>query len=162
MKQSKTTNRLADGSTNTYQNPSSTPCTMPEQVKRMPIRILILALVCLILSNLSACKTVETKTEYVNVYHTEYVYPSEALLTPCPEQEALSFVTNGEMLMSLIELTTKYTICSARMTAIIQYVDSVKAANGIDVEKKHTETGSSESTESTNNQSSDEQNLKVE
>lgn len=128
----------------------------------MPIRILILALVCLILINLSACKTVETKTEYVNVYKTEYVYPSDALLTPCPEQEALSFVTNGEMLMSLIELTTKYAICSARMTAIIQYVDSVKTANGIDVEKKHTETGASESTESTDNQSSDEQNLKVE
>ena len=162
MKQSETTNRLADGSTNPYQNPSSTPYTMPEQVKRMPIRILILALVCLILLNLSACKTVETKTEYVSVYKTEYVYPSDSLLTPCPEQEALSFVTNGEILMSLIELTTKYAICSARMTAIIQYVDSVKAANGIDVEKKHTETGASESTESTDNQSSDEQNLKVE
>ena len=160
MKQSKTTNRLADGSTNPYQNPSSTPCTMPEQVKRTPIRIL--ALVCLILLNLSACKTVETKTEYVSVYKTEYVYPSDSLLTPCPEQEALSFVTNGEILMSLIELTTKYAICSARMTAIIQYVDSVKAANGIDVEKKHTETGASESMESTDNQSSDEQNLKVE
>lgn len=118
----------------------------------MPIRILILALVCLILINLSACKTVETKTEYVNVYHTEYVYPSDALLTPCPEQEALSFVTNGEILMSLIELTTKYAICSARMTAIIQYVDSVKAANGIDVEKKHTETGASEITESTDSE----------
>ena len=64
--------------------------------------------------------------------------------------------------MSLIELNTKYDTCSARMTAIIQYVDSVKAANGIDVEKKHTETGSSESTENTDNQSSDEQNLKVE
>ena len=112
--------------------------------------------------NLSACKTVETKTEYVSVYKTEYVYPSDSLLTPCPEQEALPFVTNGEMLMSLIELTTKYAICSARMTAIIQYVDSVKAANGIDVEKKHTETGASESMESTDNQSSDEQNLKVE
>ena len=64
--------------------------------------------------------------------------------------------------MSLIELTTKYAICSARMTAVIQYVDSVKAANGIDVEKKNNETDSSESTEDTGNQSSDEQNLKVE
>ena len=64
--------------------------------------------------------------------------------------------------MSLIELTTKYAICSARMNAVIQYVDSVKAANGIDVEKKNNETGSSESTENTDNQSSDEQNLKVE
>ena len=110
---------------------------------------------------MTSCRTVEPqiRTEYVNIYHTEYVYPSDALLTPCPEQEALSFVTNGEMLMSLIELTTKYAICSARMTAVIQYVDSVKAANGIAVEKKNNETGSSESTD---NQSSDEQNLKVE
>lgn len=117
-----------------------------------------------LLTSLSACKTTEpvVKTEYVNVFKTEYVYPSEALLTPCPQQGKLSFTTNGEILMSLIELTTKYAICSARMTAIIQYVDSVKAANGIDVEKKHTETGASESMESTNNQSSDEQNLKVE
>ena len=116
------------------------------------------------MTNLSACKTTDTivKTEYVNVYKTEYVYPSEALLTPCPQQGKLSFTTNGEILMSLIELTTKYAICSARMTAIIQYVDSVKEANGIDVEKKHTETGASEITESTDNQSSDEQNLKVE
>ena len=124
----------------------------------------LLVLHLFLLTNLSACKTTDTivKTEYVNIYHTEYVYPSEALLTPCPQQGKLSFTTNGEILMSLIELTTKYAICSARMTAIIQYVDSVKAANGIDVEKKHTETGASESTESTDNQSSDEQNLKVE
>lgn len=110
---------------------------------------------------MTSCRTVEPqiRTEYVNIYHTEYVYPSEALLTPCPQQGKLSFTTNGEILMSLIELTTKYAICSARMTAVIQYVDSIKTANGIDVEKKHTETDASESTD---NQSSDEQNLKVE
>lgn len=60
--------------------------------------------------------------------------------------------------MSLIDLTTKYAICSARMTAVIQYVDSVKAANGIDLKSN----GNIEATESTDNQSSDEQNLKVE
>ena len=155
MKQSKTTNRLADGSMRKYRVPSS---------KRFMVAATLLVLHLFLLTNLSACKTTDTivKTEYVNIYHTEYVYPSEALLTPCPQQGKLSFTTNGEILMSLIELTTKYAICSARMTAIIQYVDSVKAANGIDVEKKHTETGASESTESTDNQSSDEQNLKVE
>ena len=155
MKQSKMTNRLADGSMRKYRVPSS---------KRFMVAATLLVLHLFLLTNLSACKTTDTivKTEYVNIYHTEYVYPSEALLTPCPQQGKLSFTTNGEILMSLIELTTKYTICSARMTAIIQYVDSVKAANGIDVEKKHTETGASESTESTDNQSSDEQNLKVE
>lgn len=155
MKQSKMTNRLADGSMRKYRVPSS---------KRFMVAATLLVLHLFLLTNLSACKTTDTivKTEYVNIYHTEYVYPSEALLTPCPQQGKLSFTTNGEILMSLIELTTKYAICSARMTAIIQYVDSVKAANGIDVEKKHTETGASESTESTDNQSSDEQNLKVE
>lgn len=155
MKQSKTTSRLADGSMSKYRVPSS---------KRFMVAATLLVLHLFLLTNLSACKTTDTivKTEYVNVYKTEYVYPSEALLTPCPQQGKLSFTTNGEILMSLIELTTKYAICSARMTAIIQYVDSVKAANGIDVEKKHTETGASESTESTDNQSSDEQNLKVE
>lgn len=155
MKQSKTTSRLADGSMSKYRVPSS---------KRFMVAATLLVLHLFLLTNLSACKTTDTivKTEYVNVYKTEYVYPSEALLTPCPQQGKLSFTTNGEMLMSLIEMTTKYAICSARMTAIIQYVDSVKAANGIDVEKKHTETGASESTESTDNQSSDEQNLKVE
>ena len=148
-------NRLADGSMRKYRIPSS---------KRFMVAATLLVLHLFLLTNLSACKTTDTivKTEYVNVYKTEYVYPSEALLTPCPQQGKLSFTTNGEILMSLIELTTKYAICSARMTAIIQYVDSVKAANGIDVEKKHTETGSSESTENTDNQSSDEQNLKVE
>lgn len=155
MKQSETMNRLADGSMRKYRIPSS---------KRFMVAATLLVLHLFLLTNLSACKTTDTivKTEYVNIYHTEYVYPSEALLTPCPQQGKLSFTTNGEILMSLIELTTKYAICSARMTAIIQYVDSVKAANGIDVEKKHTETGASESTESTDNQSSDEQNLKVE
>ena len=155
MKQSKTMNRLADGSMSKSRIPSS---------KRFMVAATLLVLHLFLLTNLSACKTTDTivKTEYVNIYHTEYVYPSEALLTPCPQQGKLSFTTNGEILMSLIELTTKYAICSARMTAIIQYVDSVKAANGIDVEKKHTETGSSESTENTDNQSSDEQNLKVE
>lgn len=111
---------------------------------------------------MTSCRTVEPqiRTEYISVYKTEYVYPSDALLTPCPEQEALSFVTNGEMLMSLIEMTTKYAICSARMNAVIQYVDSVKATNGIRV-------NTDESTEVTDeqipdNQISDEQNLKVE
>lgn len=106
---------------------------------------------------MTSCRTVEPqiRTEYVNVFKTEYVYPSDALLTPCPEQETLSFVTNGEMLMSLIDVTTKYAICSARMNAVIQYVDSVKAVNGIDLK-------SNGNTEATNNQSSEEQNLKVE
>lgn len=86
-----------------------------------------LAVAVLSLINLSACQT--TKTEYVNVFRTEYIYPSDALLTACPEQEEWNFTTNGEMLMSLIDLSTKYAICSARMEAVIQYVDTIKALN---------------------------------
>lgn len=75
---------------------------------------------------LSACQTTKTKTEYVSVFRTEYLYPSDALLTPCPAQGELNFTTNGEMLMSLIDLSTKYTVCSARMSAVIQYVETMK------------------------------------
>ncbi len=73
-----------------------------------------------------ACKTVETKTEVVTVTQTKYVYPSDNLLTPCPEQKPLTIQTNGEMLMSLIELSTDYAICSARMQSVITYVNAVK------------------------------------
>ena len=78
---------------------------------------------------LSACQTTKTKTEYVNVFRTEYLYPSDALLTPCPAQGELNFTTNGEMLMSLIDLSTKYAVCSARMSAVIQYVETMKTVN---------------------------------
>lgn len=62
--------------------------------------------------------------------------------------------------MSLVELTTKYAICSARMNAVIQYVDSVKTANGI---RLNTEEGTGVTDEPIpDHHSSDEQNLKVE
>lgn len=79
---------------------------------------------------LSACKTVETKTEVVTVVHTKYVYPSDSLLTPCPEQKPFTIQTNGELLMSLIDLSTDYAVCSARMQSVITYVNSVKMDAG--------------------------------
>ena len=79
---------------------------------------------------LSACKTVEAKTEVVTVVHTKYVYPSDSLLTPCPEQKPFTIQTNGELLMSLIDLSTNYAVCSARMQSVITYVNSVKTEAG--------------------------------
>lgn len=78
----------------------------------------------------SACKTVETKTEMVTVVQTKYVYPSDNLLTPCPEQKPFTIQTNGELLMSLIDLSTNYAVCSARMQSVITYVNSVKTEAG--------------------------------
>ena len=80
----------------------------------------------------SSCKTVETKTEVVTVVHTKYVYPSDSLLTPCPEQKPFAIQTNGELLMSLIDLSTDYAVCSARMQSVITYVNSVKMDEGYD------------------------------
>ena len=92
--------------------------------------------ICLVLvemsMTLSACKTVETKTEVVTVVHTKYVYPSDSLLTPCPEQKPFTIQTNGELLMSLIDLSTDYAVCSARMQSVITYVNSVKMDAGYD------------------------------
>lgn len=78
----------------------------------------------------SACKTVETKTKVVTVVQTKYVYPSDSLLTPCPEQKPFKIQTNGELLMSLIDLSTNYAVCSARMQSVITYVNSVKTSTG--------------------------------
>ena len=78
-----------------------------------------------------ACKTVETKTEVVNVIQTEYIYPPDSLLQPCAEQKELNFSTNGEMLMSLIQLSTDYTICYSKMQNIINYINNVKLSNDL-------------------------------
>ena len=74
----------------------------------------------------TACRTVETRTEVVTVTQVEYVYPSDELLKPCPEVAPFEFSTNGELLMSLIQLTTDYAVCSARMQGVISYVETIK------------------------------------
>ena len=94
------------------------------------------SMLCLVFMEMSmtfsSCKTVETKPEVVTVVQTKYVYPSDSLLTPCPEQKPFTIQTNGELLMSLIELSTDYAVCSARMQSVITYVNSVKTGAGYD------------------------------
>lgn len=41
----------------------------------------------------------------------------------------MHFETNGELLLSLIELHTQYQICAARMDAVIQYFANVQTLN---------------------------------
>lgn len=79
-----------------------------------------------------ACKTVETRTEVVNVVQTEYIYPPDTLLQPCSELKELNFSTNGEMIMSLIQLSTDYTLCYSKMQSIINYVDNIKKSENIE------------------------------
>ena len=67
-------------------------------------------------------------TDRVVVTKIEYAVPSEAILQPCSDVE-LKYHTNGEMLMSLIELNTQYQICAARMDAVIQYFENIQIVN---------------------------------
>ena len=73
---------------------------------------------------MNGCATPKTTV----VTKIEYAVPSEIILQPCPEVE-LQFHTNGEMLMSLLELHTQYKICSARMDAVIQYYKNIQILN---------------------------------
>ena len=67
-------------------------------------------------------------TDRVVITKIEYAVPSETIMQPCPDVE-LQFHTNGEMLMSLIELNTQYQICSARMDAVIEYFENIQIVN---------------------------------
>lgn len=68
-------------------------------------------------------------TDRVVVTKIEYAVPSDLILQSCKIVE-LKFSTNGEMLMSLIELNTQYQICAARMDAVIQYYENIQILNG--------------------------------
>ena len=67
-------------------------------------------------------------TDRAVVTRIEYAVPSGRILEPCPEV-AFAFSTNGEMLMSLIELHTQYRICAARMDAVIRYFENIQTLN---------------------------------
>lgn len=67
-------------------------------------------------------------TDRVVVTKIEYAVPSGQILQSCPDVE-LKFGTNGEMLMSLIELNTQYQICAARMKAVIQFYENIQILN---------------------------------
>lgn len=67
-------------------------------------------------------------TDRVVVTKIEYAVPPGQIFQPLPEVE-LKFGTNGEMLMSLIELHTHYRICAARMKAVIQFYENIQILN---------------------------------
>ena len=58
----------------------------------------------------------------------EYVHPTmpATLLSPCQTVEA-SFETNGELLMSYIELQTAYLECSSKVYSISQILNSYES-----------------------------------
>lgn len=60
--------------------------------------------------------TVQTITEY------KVLKPPASLLTPCPEVP-LEMKTNGDMVMTLIDLNTQYLICSMKIRSIISYYE---------------------------------------
>lgn len=63
----------------------------------------------------SCCQpTVQTVTEY------KMVKPPASLLEPCPDVP-LEVSTNGELVMSLVELRTQYFLCSLKMESIISF-----------------------------------------
>lgn len=65
----------------------------------------------------------------MEVARIEYAIPSDTLLQPCRAVD-IRYSTNGDLIMSLIELDTQYKLCSARIFAIIKYFDSIKILNG--------------------------------
>ncbi len=67
-------------------------------------------------------------TDRAAVTKIEYAIPATQILQPCQNVE-LKFNTNGEMLMSLLELNTQYQICSAKMDAVIYYFEHIQILN---------------------------------
>ena len=64
----------------------------------------------------SCCKkpAVQTVTEY------KIIKPPDTLLTPCPDVP-MEMKTNGDMVMTLIELNTQYFMCSLKVQSIIRF-----------------------------------------
>lgn len=71
----------------------------------------------------SGCSTVETQTKIV------YAHPEipNAILMPCDQIPNETFVTNGELLMAYLTLQSMYVICSSKVTAIANILDSYAA-----------------------------------
>lgn len=80
-----------------------------------------------------SCATAKTEV----ATRIEYVYPPEGLLKTC-ENVPLNLATNGEMLMSLIELHSEYQICAFRVNSLVQFferVQKIEKENGGEYEK---------------------------
>lgn len=50
--------------------------------------------------------------------------PPNTLLQPCPDY-VLDIKTNGDMVLSLIELNTQYYLCSTKVQSIIDFYSSI-------------------------------------
>lgn len=67
---------------------------------------------------MGCCKPyVQTVTEY------KMVVPPQSLLQPCP-QINVDMKTNGDMVMTLIELNTQYYLCSMKVQSLIDFYSS--------------------------------------
>ena len=64
-----------------------------------------------------------TETKYVTKY--EVIKPSSTLLKPCGDVE-ITYSTNGELILSLIELSAEYNICKQKVSSLIEFYNLVE------------------------------------
>lgn len=64
----------------------------------------------------------------MEVARIEYAIPPDVLLRPCVDVD-VRFDTNGDLIMSLMELDTQYKLCAARVSSLIIYYDSIRSLN---------------------------------
>lgn len=68
------------------------------------------------------------ETKYVTKY--EIIKPPETLLKPCNDIE-IKYSTNGEIVISLIEISAEYNICKQQVSSLIDFynfTDSIYSA----------------------------------
>ena len=59
-----------------------------------------------------------TETKYVTKY--EVIKPPDTLLKPCNDVD-IKYSTNGELVLSLIELSAEYNICKQQVSSLIDF-----------------------------------------
>ena len=55
----------------------------------------------------------------------EVIKPSSTLLKPCGNVE-ITYSTNGELILSLIELSAEYNICKQKVSSLIEFYNLVE------------------------------------
>lgn len=91
------------------------------------IRYLIICVNVFYILLLSSCST-QIKT--IPVIQTEYIIPPDTLMKPCPKMTMTQVHTNGELLITYIEIITQYNICKSKMDAIISYIKQIQEKGG--------------------------------
>lgn len=87
------------------------------------IRYLIICVNIFLILLLSSCST-QIKT--IPVIKSEYIYPPDSLLKPCPKIIINPIQSNGELLIMYIDLITQYNICKSKMDSIISYIKQIQ------------------------------------